>query len=59
MGRPDIAAVPTAGAKGEKGTVWFPFPSCLRRQTAANRCIGGDKPFAEGKREKDAHPCSR
>ena len=27
MGRPDIAAVPTAGgAKGEKGTVWFPFP---------------------------------
>ena len=34
-------------------------PSCLRRQTAANRCIGGDKPFAEGKRGKDAHPCSR
>ena len=26
---------------------------------AANRCIGGDKPSAEGKREKDAHPCSR
>ena len=27
MGRPGIAAVPTAGgAKGEKGTVWFPFP---------------------------------
>ena len=24
---------------------------------AANRCIGGDKPSAEGKREKDAHPC--
>ena len=26
---------------------------------AANRCIGGDKPFAEGKREKDAHLCRR
>ena len=26
---------------------------------AAHRCIGGDKPSAEGKREKDAHPCSR
>ena len=26
---------------------------------AANRCIGGDKPSAEGKREKDAHLCRR
>ena len=25
----------------------------------AHRCIGGDKLSAEGKREKDAHPCSR
>ena len=26
---------------------------------AAHRCIGGDKPSAEGKREKDAHLCRR
>ena len=35
-------------------------PSCLRRQTAANRCCRAEiEPLAEGKREKDAHPCSR
>ena len=34
-------------------------PSADGKEKRARRCIGGDKPSAEGKREKDAHLCRR